>query len=75
MKRSKVLDIMNITQEQFEQIKKEISFNAETRVFCDGKTEIFLLKTKRKTYQFIYTYGDKPFTECFKDMVKIAYGC
>jgi hypothetical protein len=73
-----IWELIGMSQKHFDEIVKNIPYNKYIDLFSNPNFSITLLKYKQgrkeKLYKFITTYGNKPFTECFKEMVKIAYG-
>lgn len=75
MEKPRIVDLIDITQEELNAIKKEIPFDEVVTLYSDPKLKISLLRTKRKTYDIISTYGDTPFIEIVKEWVKINNNC
>lgn len=71
--KQKIIDVIDITEEELNDIKRELKEEEIYHLYEDEKVACSLYKYKKKVYEFVYTFGNKPFTECFKEMVKIRY--
>ncbi|MBU3142246.1 hypothetical protein [Clostridium sp. CF012] len=70
----KITDLIDITQEELSVIEANISIGEIKTIYSDEDIRICILKERRnKIHRIVFWYGDKPFTEIFKEMVKIAY--
>jgi hypothetical protein len=69
----KLTDLINITEEQLNEIKKIMAQGEYRTIFSDSNLEISLLKENHKVYELVYWFGKKPFTEVFKEITKIKY--
>lgn len=70
--KQKITDIIDITQEELDKIKKELKPNEKKDLYMDKDIRITLFKIGKKVYEVICEYGDKPFTEVFKDMLAVV---
>lgn len=70
--RQEILDLMGATQEQVNEIKEKMKPGEKIDLYMDKNTQVTLFKIKKTVYEAVYIYGDKPFTEVFKEMLAIA---
>lgn len=71
--KQRIIDLIDITEEKLNEIKKNLKEEEIYHLYEDEFIKCNLCKYKNKVYEIVFRYGDKPFTECFKEMVKIRY--
>ena len=72
--KQKITDLIDITQNQLDEIKTNMEIGEYMTIYNDKNIKISLFKErKNKINEIVLWYGDKPFTEVFKEMVKISH--
>ncbi len=70
----KICNIIDITKEELNEIKKTMKDKENRILFTSEKVQCRLFKHRGHVYEIVDIFGDKPFIEVFKDMVKCGYG-
>jgi len=72
-KGQKITDLMDITQEELNKIEKDMAIGEHKFIYNDKYMRISLLKERpNKIHKIVVRYGDKPFVELYKEILKIA---
>lgn len=72
-KGQKITDLMDITQEELDKIEINMFIGEYKTIYNDKDMSIDLLKEKKnKIHKIVARYGDKPFIELYKEIIKIA---
>lgn len=70
----KITDLIDITQIELDKIELLMKIGEYKTIHNDENIRIDLLKEKhKKVHEIVFWFGDKPFLESFKEIVKIAY--
>ena len=69
----KITDLIDITQVQLDEIEESMAIGEHKTIYNSKDMSIDLLKERpNKIHKIVSHYGDKPFVECFKEILKIA---
>ncbi|MBU3142244.1 hypothetical protein [Clostridium sp. CF012] len=72
-KGQKITDLIDITQAELEDIIKNMAVREYKTIYNDKDMSIDLLKErKNKTHKIVARYGDRPFVDCFKEILELA---
>jgi len=72
-KGQKITDLMDITQEELDKMIKNMVIGEHKFIYNSKDMRISLLKeSSKKTRKIVVRYGDRPFVECFKDILKLS---
>ncbi|MBU3216676.1 Rha family transcriptional regulator [Clostridium estertheticum] len=71
-KGQKITDLMDITQEDLDKIIKDMAIGEHKFLYNSKDMRISLLKeSNKKTRKIVVRYGDRPFIELYKEILKI----
>lgn len=72
-KGQKITDLIDMTQEELDEIEKNMAIGEHKFIYNDEHMRISLLKEKsNKIHKIVARYGNKPFVELYKEILKIA---